>query len=187
MQTIVSIPKVGPFDFSITNAVIYMWVSAVVVFLFFFIVSQEDAQEPGPTADDRRDLSSSPPVTLPARSGRRARSTTTSSSPSSLHPRDQPHRPDPKPFALKAYTPTTNINVTFGMAIVVFFMTQFQGVKQHGVRRLHALLADARRACPRLSAIPLNGIFFVGAHHGRDLQARCRSPSDFSATPSPGT
>ena len=26
VQTIVSIPKIGPFDFSITNAVIYMWV-----------------------------------------------------------------------------------------------------------------------------------------------------------------
>jgi hypothetical protein len=45
VQTIVSIPKVGPFDFSITNAVVYMWVSA-------FIVRQERTRA---TSDFRRD------------------------------------------------------------------------------------------------------------------------------------
>ena len=40
------IPKIGPFDFSITNTVIYMWVSAVVVFAFFFIVAKRLKKEP---------------------------------------------------------------------------------------------------------------------------------------------
>ncbi len=35
VQTVISIPKVGPFDFSITNAVIYLWVGAAVVFGLF--------------------------------------------------------------------------------------------------------------------------------------------------------
>ena len=48
VQTIVEIPKVGPFDFSITNAVIYLWVSAVIVFLFFFIVSRRSRMRNSP-------------------------------------------------------------------------------------------------------------------------------------------
>ena len=46
MQTVVSIPKIGPFDFSITNAVIYLWVSAVVVFVLFFIAAKRARKEP---------------------------------------------------------------------------------------------------------------------------------------------
>jgi F0F1-type ATP synthase membrane subunit a len=43
---VVHIPKVGPFDFSISNTVIYMWVSAVVVFTFFFIVAKRLMKQP---------------------------------------------------------------------------------------------------------------------------------------------
>ena len=46
VQVIWQGPKIGPFDMSITNAVIYMWVSAIVVFVFFFIVSQRLKKEP---------------------------------------------------------------------------------------------------------------------------------------------
>ncbi len=47
VQTVVSIPKLGPFDLSITNAVIYLWVSALVVFVFFFIASRRMRRSPG--------------------------------------------------------------------------------------------------------------------------------------------
>src|SRR5680860_708462 len=40
----------------------------------------------------------------------------------------------PKPEFLKPYTPTANINVTFGMAFVVFLVAQYQGFRRHGVR-----------------------------------------------------
>ena len=46
VQTLVHIPKVGPIDFSISNAVIYMWVSAVIVFVFFFVVARRLKKEP---------------------------------------------------------------------------------------------------------------------------------------------
>ena len=45
-QAVWHIPKVGPFDFSISNTVIYMWISAVVVFAFFFIVAKRMRKEP---------------------------------------------------------------------------------------------------------------------------------------------
>ncbi len=78
VQTIVSIPKVGPFDFSITNAVIYMWVSAVIVFLLFFIAAKRSKKEPERLQTIRGDhpqLRHRPSDR--ARSARRAGSTTT--------------------------------------------------------------------------------------------------------------
>jgi F-type H+-transporting ATPase subunit a len=46
VQTVISIPKVGPFDFSITNAVIYLWVGAVIVFFLFFWAARKAKNEP---------------------------------------------------------------------------------------------------------------------------------------------
>ncbi len=43
---------------------------------------------------------------------------------------------------IKPYTPTANINVTFGLAMVVFFVTQYQGFNRHGVRGYVTHLAD---------------------------------------------
>jgi F0F1-type ATP synthase membrane subunit a len=36
----------GPLNLSITNAVVYMWVSAIIVFLFFFIAAKRSKREP---------------------------------------------------------------------------------------------------------------------------------------------
>ena len=45
-RAVISIPKIGPFDFSITNTVLYMWVSAAVVFTFFFVVAKRMKKSP---------------------------------------------------------------------------------------------------------------------------------------------
>jgi F-type H+-transporting ATPase subunit a len=161
VQTLVKIPKVGPFDFSITNAVVYLWVSAVVVFLFFFIVSRRMHKNPGLMQSIAESLIGFGTGHLTGQIGEKGKKYF--------------YIPltifvfilvtnliglIPKPFALKGYTPTTNINVTFAMAIVVFFMTQFQGVKNHGVGGyMRSWLLPA--GIPKALAIPLNGIFFV--------------------------
>ena len=161
VQTLVQIPKVGPFDFSITNAVVYLWVSAVVVFLFFFIVSRRMHKNPGLMQSIAESLIGFGTGHLTGQIGEKGKKYF--------------YIPltifvfilvtnliglIPKPFALKAYTPTTNINVTFAMAIVVFFVTQFLGVKNHGVGGyMRSWLLPA--GIPRALAIPLNGIFFV--------------------------
>ena len=49
----------------------------------------------------------------------------------------------PKPMLMKPITPTANINVTFGLAFVVFCVVQFQGFKRHGVRGYRRLVAYA--------------------------------------------
>ncbi len=45
-RAVISIPKIGPFDFSITNTVLYMWFGALVVFLFFFIAAKRMKKSP---------------------------------------------------------------------------------------------------------------------------------------------
>jgi F-type H+-transporting ATPase subunit a len=66
----------------------------------------------------------------------------------------------PKPIALLPYTPTANINVTFGMGFVVFLVVQYQGFSRHGVRGyISSWLSPP--GVPKLLAAPLNVIFFL--------------------------
>ena len=46
VQQVIQLPKLGPIDLSISNAVIYMWLSALVVFVFFFIISRRLRKQP---------------------------------------------------------------------------------------------------------------------------------------------
>jgi F-type H+-transporting ATPase subunit a len=161
VQTIVPIPEVGPFDFSITNAVIYLWVSALVVFLFFFIVAKRLRKEPETMQTFAEMFLNFGTGHLTGQIGEKGRKyyyliltifmfILTMNIIGLI----------PKPGPLKPYTPTANINVTFGMAIVVFLMTQYQGVKNHGVRGyLSSWLLPS--GVPKMLAAPLNGVFFM--------------------------
>jgi F-type H+-transporting ATPase subunit a len=161
VQTVVSIPKLGPFDFSITNAVIYLWVSAVVVFLFFFIASRRMRKSPGLLQSIAESLVRFGTGHLTGQIGEKGRKyfylvltifvfILTSNLIGLI----------PKPFDLKPYTPTANINVTFGMAFAVFIMTHYLGVKNHGARGyLRSWLLPP--GVPKALAVPLNGIFFT--------------------------
>jgi F-type H+-transporting ATPase subunit a len=161
VHPVVSIPKVGYFDFSITNAVIYLWVSAAVVFLIFFFASRRMRNRPGFLQNLGESLVSFGRGHLTGQMGEKGRKyyylvltifvfILTTNLIGLI----------PKPFALKPYTPTANINVTFGMAIVVFVMTQYLGVKNHGVGGyMRSWLVPP--GVPKVLAVPLNGIFFV--------------------------
>jgi F-type H+-transporting ATPase subunit a len=161
IQTVVSIPKVGPFDFSITNAVIYLWVSAAVVFLLFFIASRRMRKSPGSLQNLGEALVSFGTGHLTGQIGEKGKKyyyliltifvfILTTNLIGLI----------PKPFQLKPYTPTANINVTFGMAMVVFIVTQYLGVKNHGVRGyMRSWLLPP--GVPKVLAAPLNGIFFT--------------------------
>lgn len=83
VQTVISIPKVGPFDFSITNAVIYMWVGAFIVFILFYVAAKRSKKEPEGLQTLAEILIGMATGHLCGNWVRRARSTTTSSSPSS--------------------------------------------------------------------------------------------------------
>jgi F-type H+-transporting ATPase subunit a len=161
VQTIVRIPKVGPFDFSISNAVIYMWVSAVIVFSFFFIVSRRLKKQPDGLQIVAEILLSFATGHLTGQIGEKGKkyyyliltlfSYILVTNLVGLIP---------KPEALLPYTPTANINVTFGMAIVVFVMTQYQGFRRHGVGGyMRSWLTPP--GVPKFLAAPLNAIFFV--------------------------
>jgi F-type H+-transporting ATPase subunit a len=163
VQTVVSIPKVGPFDFSITNAVIYVWVSAILVFLFFFIVSRRlrMRNRPGLLQSIAESLVGFGRGHLSGQLGEKGKKyyyivlTTfvfilTTNLIGLI----------PKPLQIRPYTPTANINVTIAMALVVFFMTQYLGVKNHGVGGyMKSWLLPP--GVPKALAVPLNGIFFV--------------------------
>jgi F-type H+-transporting ATPase subunit a len=135
VQPIISIPKLGPFDFSITNAVIYMWVSAVIIFAFFFIVARRLRKEPDGLQIVAEILLNFATGHLTGQIGEKGKKYyyliltlfcyIMLTNLIGLIP---------KPIPLKPYTPTTNINVTFGMAIVVFVVTQYQGFRRHGFR-----------------------------------------------------
>ncbi len=163
VQKIVEIPKLGPFDFSITNAVIYVWVSAIIVFLFFFIVSRRARMRnnPGVLQSFAESLVGFGRGHLSGQIGEKGKKyyyivlTTfvfilTTNLIGLI----------PKPIQIKPYTPTANINVTIAMALVVFFMTHYLGVKNHKVRGyMKSWLLPP--GVPKALAIPLNGIFFV--------------------------
>jgi len=135
VQPIITIPKVGPFDFSITNAVVYMWVSAVIIFAFFFIVARRLRKEPDGLQIVAEILLNFATGHLTGQIGEKGKKYyyliltlfcyIMLTNLIGLIP---------KPIPLKPYTPTTNINVTFGLAIVVFFVTQYQGFRRHGAR-----------------------------------------------------
>jgi F-type H+-transporting ATPase subunit a len=160
VQPIVTIPKVGPIDFSITNAVIYMWVSAVIVFAFFFIVAKRLRKEPDALQNAAEVLMNFATGHLTGQIGEKGKkyyylilTLFTYIFVTNLIGLV------PKPIAIKPYTPTININVTAGMAIVVFCVTQFQGFHRHGLRGyLRTWLTPP--GVPKALAMPLNVIFF---------------------------
>jgi hypothetical protein len=136
VQKIVSIPKLGPFDFSISNAVIYMWVSAVIVFVFFFVVAKRLKKNPDGLQTVAEILLGFATGHLTGQIGEKGKKyyyiiltlfcyIMVTNLIGLI----------PKPIPLKGYTPTGNINVTFGMAMIVFLITQFQGFKRHGAQR----------------------------------------------------
>jgi F-type H+-transporting ATPase subunit a len=135
VQSLVSIPKVGPFDFSITNVVVYMWVSAFVVFMFFFIVARRLRKEPDGLQTVAEILLNFATGHLTGQIGEKGKKyyyliltlfcyIMVTNLIGLI----------PKPIPIKGYTPTANINVTFGLAIVVFCVTQYQGISRHGLR-----------------------------------------------------
>lgn len=161
VQNVITIPKIGPLDLSITNAVIYLWFGAAVVFLFFFIVSRRLRKEPDSMQTFAEILLGFGRGHLTGQIGEKGRKyyyliltifvfILTTNLIGLI----------PKPELFKPYTPTANINVTFGMAIVVFVMTQFQGVRNHGAGGyVRSWLLPA--GIPKALAVPLNGIFFI--------------------------
>jgi F-type H+-transporting ATPase subunit a len=161
IQPVISIPEVGPFDFSITNAVIYLWVSAVVVFLFFFIASRRMRKSPGFLQNFAEALVGFGRGHLTGQIGTKGKKyyyliltifvfILVTNLIGLI----------PKPFALKPYVPTANINVTFAMAFAVFIMTHYLGVRNHGPRGyMKSWLLPP--GVPKALAVPLNGIFFT--------------------------
>ena len=161
VQTIVHIPKVGPFDFSISNAVIYMWVSALIVFAFFFIVARRLKKQPDGLQVVAEILLNFATGHLTGQIGEKGKkyyyllltifSYILVTNLVGLIP---------KPEALHPYTPTANINITFGMAIVVFFVTQYQGFRRHGAGGyMKSWLTPP--GVPKILVAPLNAIFFI--------------------------
>jgi F-type H+-transporting ATPase subunit a len=160
-QVIVSIPKIGPFDMSITNTVIYMWFAAVVVFAFFFIVAKRLKKEPDGLQTVAEILLNFATGHLTGQIGEKGKkyyylilTLFTYIMVSNLIGLV------PKPGFLRPTTPTANINVTFGLAIVVFFVTQYQGFHRHGARKyIGSWLAPP--GVPKAMKPALDGIFFV--------------------------
>jgi F-type H+-transporting ATPase subunit a len=163
VQTIVPIPKVGPFDFSITNAVIYMWVSAVVVFFFFFIVAKRLRKKPDGLQVAAEILVNFARGHLTGQIGEKGKkyyyliltlfSYIMVTNLIGLIP---------KPMQIKPYVPTANINVTFGLALVVFCIVQFQGFHRHGARGyVRSWMTPS--GVPKAIAMPLN-VIFVPVH-----------------------
>ena len=161
VQNIVSIPKIGPFDFSITNAVLYMWIAAILVFIFFFVISKRLKKEPDGLQTVGETLMNFATGHLTGQMGEKGKKyyylvltifvyIFTMNILGLI----------PKPEFLKPYTPTANINVTFGMAMVVFFITQYQGFRRHGFGGyLKSFLCPP--GVPKALAYPLHLIFFV--------------------------
>jgi F-type H+-transporting ATPase subunit a len=161
VQPVFELPKLGPIDLSITNAVIYMWISAIVVFLFFFIVARRSRKEPGGLQTIAEILLNFATGHLTGQIGEKGKKyyymiLTIFSYIFVMNILGL----IPKPIQLKPYTPTANINVTFGMAFVVFLVVQYQGFSRHGVRGyLGSWLTPP--GVPKALAIPLNFVFFV--------------------------
>ena len=158
VQTVVSIPKVGPFDFSITNAVIYMWVGAVIVFGLFYWAARKAKNEPDGLQTLAEILIGFATGHLCGQLGEKGRkyyylilTLFTYIMVTNLIGLI------PKPEVLRPYTPTANINVTFSMAIVVFAMTHYLGIKHHGRGYLHEFMTPP--GVPKALGRPLNIIF----------------------------
>jgi F-type H+-transporting ATPase subunit a len=161
VQNIVTLPKVGPFDFSITNAVVYMWVSAVLVFVFFFVISRRLKKEPDGLQTVGEILMNFATGHLTGQIGEKGKRyyyliLTIFSYIFTMNIIGL----IPKPNFLLPYTPTANINVTFGLAFVVFIVVQYQGFHRNGFSGyLRSWLTPP--GVPKALAIPLNLVFFV--------------------------
>lgn len=160
VHNIISLPKVGPFDFSISNAVIYMWVSAVIVFLFYFIIAKRLKKYPDGLQSTGEMLLNFATSQLTGQFGEEGRkyyyiSLTIFSYVFVTNVIGLV----PKPEGLRGYTPTANINVTFGIAFVVFLVVQYQGVRRHGAGYIKAFLLPP--GVPKALAAPLNVVFFL--------------------------
>ena len=163
VQPIISIPKVGPFDFSISNAVVYMWVSAVIVFVLFFIAAKRAKKEPDKLQTFAEIALNFATGHLTGQIGEKCKkyyylilTIFTYIFITNLIGLI------PKPALFKPYTPTANINVTASMAIVVFLVTQFQGFHRHGFRG-YAKAFTTPSGVPKALAGPLN-VIFVPVH-----------------------
>jgi F-type H+-transporting ATPase subunit a len=161
LQTVWHTVKIGPFDFSISNAVIYMWVAALIVFVFFFIVARRARKSPD-------SVQSFAEILLNLSTGHLT---------GQIGPKGKKYYYIiltlfcyiftmnivgliPKPEFMLPYTPTANINVTFGLAFVVFCIVQYLGVKNNGpVKYIKSWLTPP--GVPKAMAIPMNLIFFV--------------------------
>jgi F-type H+-transporting ATPase subunit a len=158
VQTIIPIPKVGPFDFSITNAVIYMWVGAIVVFGLFYWAAKKAKKEPDGIQTLAEILIGFATGHLCGQLGEKGRkyyyliltlfAYIMVTNLIGLVP---------KPEILKPYTPTANINVTFSMAIVVFVVTQYLGIKNHRGAYIREFMTPP--GVPKALAKPLNVLF----------------------------
>ncbi|MHB1343278.1 MAG: F0F1 ATP synthase subunit A [Thermoleophilia bacterium] len=161
VQQVIHLPKLGPIDFSITNAVIYMWLSAALVFVFFLVISRRMKKEPDGLQTVGEILLNFATGHLTGQIGEKGRKyyyliLTIFAYIFTMNILGL----IPKPEILKPYTPTANINVTFGMAFVVFAVVQFQGFRRHGFRGyLGSWLTPP--GVPKALAIPLNLVFFV--------------------------
>jgi F-type H+-transporting ATPase subunit a len=160
-QVIVKLPTIGPFDMSISNTVIYMWVAAVVVFVFFFVAAKRMKKEPDGLQTVAEILLNFATGHLTGQIGEKGKkyyyliltlfSYIMVSNLIGLIP---------KPGFIYPTTPTANINVTFGLAIVVFFVTQYQGFHRHGARKyVGSWLAPP--GVPKAMKPVLNVIFFI--------------------------
>jgi F-type H+-transporting ATPase subunit a len=133
VQTLIPIPKVWQFDFSITNAVVYLWVSAVIVFVLFYIAARRARNNPDGLQTLAEILIGFASGHLCGQIGEKGKkyyyyilTLFTFIIVTNLIGLI------PKPFLLKGYTPTANINVTFALAMVTFVLTHYLGVKHHG-------------------------------------------------------
>jgi len=158
VQTVVPLPQVGPFDFSITNAVIYLWVGAIVVFGLFFWAARRARKEPGRLQTLAEILIGFATGHLCGQLGEKGKkyyyfilTLFTFIMVTNLIGLI------PKPIALKPYTPTANINVTFAFAICTFVLTQYLGIKHHRAGYLKEFMTPP--GVPKALARPLNILF----------------------------
>jgi len=123
-----------------------MWVSAVIVFVFFFVVARRLKKEPDGLQIIAEILLNFATGHLTGQIGEKGKkyyyliltffSYILVTNLVGLIP---------KPEALHPYTPTANINVTAGLAIVVFVVTPVPGFSAAWGRRLHEVLAHSSR------------------------------------------
>jgi F-type H+-transporting ATPase subunit a len=160
-QVIISIPKIGPFDMSVTNTVLYMWLAAVVVFVFFFVAAKRSKKDPEGLQTTAEILLNFATGHLTGQIGEKGKKyyyliLTLFAYIFVSHLIGLV----PKPGYLRPTTPTANINVTFGLAMVVFFVTQYQGFHRHGARKYVGSWLSPP-GVPRAMRPALSAIFFI--------------------------